>query len=271
MNYNKPLIINTMRSNLFTKAASLLFTGLLMISCTDNDDPATRGQLSISVDNSLDETGAKSDIAAKEVGANISLSAFWINIEEFELEIEYEGEYESEYESEAGGETEEEWDDDGYYDFEDEFELEGPFEVDLLAGQVELMNISVPVGEFEELEFEFDKSTNPESELFGKSILVTGTLEGMPFVFWHDFNEEVEVDFEDVEQNITITEGTESITINFDITAIFNHDFGVDLSMAADGNGDGTIEISPMDEDGNNALAHAIKEAIKMHIELLDD
>ncbi|THD66624.1 hypothetical protein E7Z59_12600 [Robertkochia marina] len=261
-----------MKNEFLSKAGALLFAGLLMISCSDNDDPATRGQLSISIDNSLVDASAKSAVAAKDINADLSLSEFWINIEEFELEIEYEGEdYEMETESETEGEYEEEWDDDGFYDFEDEIELEGPFEVDLLAGSVELMNISVPVGEFEELEFKFDKSMNQESELFGKSILVKGSYAGTPFVFWHDFNEEVEVDFEDVQQNIVITEGTESITINFDITAIFNHDFGVDLSMATDGNGDGTIEISPMDEDGNNGLADTIKEAIKKHIELLDD
>lgn len=133
------------------------------------------------------------------------------------------------------------------------------------------MNVSVPVGPFEELEFDFEKSDNPESELFGKSILVQGTYEGVPFVFWHDFMDEVEVDFEDATQNIIITEGTESITINFDLLGIFGQDFGIDLSAATDGNGDGTIEISPMDEDGNNDLADALKEAIKNHIELLED
>lgn len=261
--------MNTMKNSYLTKAGALLFSGLLMLSCTDSDDPATRGQLSISIDNSLVDASAKSAVAAKAINADLSLSEFWINIEEFELEVDYEDDY---YENDnEQSDDDEQWDDDGYYDFEDEIELEGPFEVDLLAGQVELMNISVPVGEFEELEFEFDKSMNPESELYGKSILVKGSYAGTPFVFWHDFNEEVEVDFEDVAQNIVIIEGAESITINFDITAIFNHDFGVDLSMAADGNGDGTIEISPMDEDGNNDLANAIKEAIKKNVELLED
>lgn len=264
-----------MKNSFLTKAGTLLFSGLLLLSCTDQDDPATRGQLSISVAGTGSSTGAKSDVASKDFGTNITLNEFWINIEEFELEIEYEGEYEEEYETESESEgeyeSETEWDDDGYYDFEDEFELEGPFEVDLLAGEVELMNISVPIGVFGELEFEFDKSTNPESALFGKSILISGTLEDMPFVFWHDFNDEVEVDFEDAQENITITEGTESIVINFDIHTIFSTIGGIDLSMAKDGNGDGTIEISPMDQDGNNALANTIKEAIKLNIELLDD
>ncbi|WP_224490073.1 hypothetical protein [Robertkochia flava] len=256
-----------MNFKLLSKVSGLFFSGLLMISCSDNDDPATRGQLSINVANSLVETGAKSS-SHKEVAPGLDLSTFLINIEEFELEIDYEDEN---YDDDNYSGDDDLWDDDGYYDSEDEFELEGPFVVDLLAGKVELMNISVPVGPFEELEFEFEKSDDPESALFGKSILIEGTFEGTPFVFWHDFNDEVEVDFEDVEQNIVITEGAESVTINFDLLGIFTQDFGIDLSAATDGNGDGTVEISPMDEDGNNDLADAIKEAIKNHIELLED
>lgn len=250
-----------------SKVSALFLSGLLLVSCSDNDDPATRGQLSISVANSLVSTGAK-NFSNKEVSPGLDISKFLINIKEFELEIDYEDEN---YDDDNYSGDDDIWDDDGYYDFEDEFELEGPFEVDLLAGKVELMNVSVPVGPFEELEFDFEKSDNPESELFGKSILVQGTYEGVPFVFWHDFMDEVEVDFEDATQNIIITEGTESITINFDLLGIFGQDFGIDLSAATDGNGDGTIEISPMDEDGNNDLADALKEAIKNHIELLED
>lgn len=252
-----------MNTNLIYKLAGFLFTAILFVSCSDNDDPADRGQLSISVNNSLNGGSAKG-LSAREVAPGLDLTTFLINIEEFELEVDYE---DDDYE----GEDDDMWDDDGYYDFEDEFELEGPFVVDLLAGKVELMNISVPMGPFEELEFDFEKSDDPESVLFGKSILVEGTYNGIPFVFWHDFMDEVEVDFEDVEQDIVITEGTESVTIYFDITQIFSLEYGVDLSVALDGNGDGVIEISPKDEDGNNQLAHDLKEALKDHIDLLDD
>lgn len=251
-----------MKNNWILNVIGMLLLAVA-ISCSDNDDLMSRGQLKISAGSSLEEVSAKG-IASKDVNADLSLSSFWINITEFELELDLEDDDYQEDENE-------DWDDDGYYDSEDEIELEGPFEVDLLAGQVELLNVSVPMGNFEELEFEFEKSGNPESDLFGKSIMIEGSIQGTPFVFWHDFNEEVEVDFEEATQNITITGGTESIVINFDLTQIFNSAFGVDLSAATDNNQDGLIEISPVDEDGNNDLAQALKEAIKMHIDLLDD
>ncbi|MBL7472193.1 hypothetical protein IS446_05250 [Robertkochia sp. 1368] len=247
------------------KIGSLLFTLLLIISCSDNDDPVTRGQLRISVGNSLDSEGAKGMVANREVAPGLDITTFLINMEEFELEIDHE---DDDYDGEDDDEM---WDDDGYYDSEDEFELEGPFVVDMLAGKVELMNINMPMGPFDEIEFDFEKSDDPESILFGKSILVEGTFEGVPFIFWHDFMDEIEVDFEDVEKDIVITEGTESVTIYFDIANMFSLEQGIDLSEAKDGNGDGVIEISPKDEDGNNQLAHDLKEALKAHIDLLDD
>jgi hypothetical protein len=45
----------------------------------------------------------------------------------------------------------------------------------------------------------------------------------------------------------------------------------IDLSSTTDGNGDGIIEISPNDTDGNNALANTIKNLTKEGIDLLDD
>ena len=59
--------------------------------------------------------------------------------------------------------------------------------------------------------------------------------------------------------------------INFDLSAVLGATGTVDLSMATDNDGDGVIVISPQDEDGNNALAEALKEAIKAQIELMDD
>ena len=59
--------------------------------------------------------------------------------------------------------------------------------------------------------------------------------------------------------------------IDFDLSLIFDSTAGVDLSQATDGNQDGTIEISPSDPDGNNELAQSIRNAIKQHIDLLDD
>jgi hypothetical protein len=159
--------------------------------------------------------------------------------------------------------------DDDRYDSEDEFELRGPFELNLSAGEVTIVDVDIPVGEYEEVEFEMDRSTNATSDLFQKSILMRGTISGTPFEFYHTFNEDFEVDYEDAGQNLVITEeNSNSVVFEFDLVSVLNL---VDLSNASDDDGDGTIEISPEDNDGNRQLANRIKNAIKEYVDLLDD
>jgi hypothetical protein len=86
--------------------------------------------------------------------------------------------------------------------------------------------------------------------------------------FFHTFEEDFEVDYEDEGQNLIIDDSNNNeVTFNFDLNAVVN---AVDFSSAADGDGDGTILISPDDNDGNNALANQIKSAIVQFAELLD-
>ena len=123
----------------------------------------------------------------------------------------------------------------------------------------------------EEIEFEFDKSTNAQSNLYGKSMQMEGTINGTPFVFWHDFEEEIEVEFEDGTPNTIVYNDENGIVIHFDLTAVLDATPSVNLANAVDGNGNGIIEIGPNDTDGNQALAQAMKQAIKAQIDLLDD
>ncbi|MGO2102429.1 MAG: hypothetical protein ACTH3E_05210 [Psychroflexus halocasei] len=152
---------------------------------------------------------------------------------------------------------------------QDDIELAGPFELDLSQGEVTIANVEIPVGVYEEIEFEMDINNNPSSDLYQKSIMITGIISGKPFTFYHTFEEEFEIDYEDAGQNLVIEEGSDaSVVFNFDLQAVINT---VDLSSAQDLNNDGTIDISPIDEDGNNALANQIKNAIVQYAELLDD
>lgn len=177
---------------------------------------------------------------------NVILGEFLVNFKEIELELQ-----------------------DGFYDSDDDIELKGPFEIDLLSGNsIQLVDIEIPNGVYEEIEFEFDKSENQNSDLFGKSMLLTGEINGQSFVFWHDFEDEIEIDYEDSDQNLIINNDTKEVVINFDINAVLSM---IDLSTATDGDGDGVITISPEDMDGNNDLAEALKEAFKVQIDLLDD
>lgn len=255
----------TLKSITGNSAFALIFS-LFLISCS-SDEADGNGTLKLSAKTSVNSSSAKTASTSKSINTDVFVSDFRVNIREFELEMD-DAEFESENESEYDDDI---WDDDGYYDYEDEFELEGPFELDLLAGEINFLSVDVPNGDFEELEFKFDRSTDPNSDLFGKSVLIQGTINDIPFIFWNDFEDEVEVDFEEAELDISIRSNTEGITIEFDLSQIFDVVSGVDLSQAADGNENGTIEINPEDTDGNNALAESIRERIKTAIDLLDD
>ena len=104
--------------------------------------------------------------------------------------------------------------------------------------------------------------------MFGKSMKMTGAINGVPFEFWHDFDEEIEIDFEDSNKNLVINNNTSEVIINFNLNTVIDM---VDFSKATDNDGDGVITISPQDLDGNNALAQQLKDAIKAHIDLMDD
>ncbi|MCO5724781.1 hypothetical protein [Robiginitalea marina] len=246
-----------------------LLTLALGTSCSDDQDDNPNGQLRLSAKATFTSGSAsKSPSAGKTINADLEVSEFLINLKEFELELDDDA---FEFDDDDFEGDDDLWDDDGYLDFDDEIELEGPFELDLMAGQITFINTTLPNGKFEELEFKFDRSDDPQSELFGKSVLIRGTISQIPFEFWHDFEDEVEIDFDDPTMDIVISTGVESLVLDFDLSLLFNSISGIDLTQATDGNEDGVIEISPQDPDGNNALANEIRNRMKDLIDLLDD
>jgi len=157
---------------------------------------------------------------------------------------------------------------DNFIDSEDEIELQGPFELDLLTGTSNIASLDLPQADYEEIEFEFDRNIDQSSDMFNKTVVVQGTIDTIPFIFWHDFEEGIEVDFENESNDITVTASLTELIINFDLNAMLSQ---VDLSTAINGNEDGTIEISPDGTDGNSDLAELLKEQLKAVAELLDD
>jgi hypothetical protein len=263
-----PKIKFTMSHSLKSLTLALL-TLALGTSCTDDQDDNPNGQLRLSAKATFTSGSAsKTPSSGKTINADLEVSEFLVNLKEFELELDDD---DFEFDDDDFEGDDDLWDDDGYLDYDDEIELEGPFELDLMDGQVTFINTPLPNGRFEELEFKFDRSDDPQSELFGKSVLIRGTIAGTPFEFWHDFEDEVELDFDDPSFDIVISTGTESLILDFDLSLLFNSISGIDLSEAADGNEDGVIEISPTDADGNNALANRIRDRMKALIDLLDD
>ncbi|MBA6152738.1 DUF4382 domain-containing protein [Gelidibacter maritimus] len=230
-------VLKKMKFGVVALSMATVFT-----ACSSDDDSTNvpnQGHLKIAAKASY------SPVASRGVNS-VNLGEFLVNFKEIELELQ-----------------------DGFYDSDDDIELKGPFEIDLFSGNsVQLVDIEIPNGIYEEIEFEFDKSENPNSDLFGRSMQMTGEINGQAFIFWHDFEDEIEIDYEDSEQKLVINNDTKEVVINFDLNAVLGM---VDLSTATDGDGDGVIVISPEDMDGNNDLAEAIKEAFKVQIDLLDD
>lgn len=238
-----------------TPLIALLVAGAFTACSSDDDAPGQiedQGKLGIYAKATYSPGVQRPDEANR--ATIVELSKFLINIEEIELEYD------------------EVIDGDRFYNWDNDIELKGPFEVDLLANSpMQLVNVRLPYGRLEEIEFEFDKSENPNSELYKQSMRMEGAINGMPFVFWHDFEDEIELEFDDDNGNGLVIDGQNSIVIDFNLNPVLDPTRGVDLSTAVDGNGDGVIEISPRDNDGNRALAEEMKRAIKKQIDILED
>ena len=107
--------------------------------------------------------------------------------------------------------------------------------------------------------------------MYGNSVFASGTINGTPFTFWHATDEEFEIDFEDVNKDIALRGQPLQVVINFNLGLLFDAASGVDISKAVDGDEDGTIEIGPNDEDGNDWLADILKDALEDATDLIDD
>lgn len=154
----------------------------------------------------------------------------------------------------------------------DEVQFRGPYQIDLLDNANALSqtigDAFVPDGHYKEMRFKFHKDEDlPATDnLFDKSIYIAGTIDGVPFVFWHDTSENL-----DLGRNtgVLVQDGIVDFTVQFDISQFLNSLNQIDLSLATDNNNDGLIEIYPNDEDGNQNIAADLKENIKMAADLM--
>ncbi|MGF1584830.1 MAG: hypothetical protein ACFCUM_05880 [Bacteroidales bacterium] len=240
-------------SNMFKTAGLFLFSLAIMSSC--NKDEVKNGtfiKFKSTYEAPVSTAGLKSTAAESVV-----IESFKINIEEIEIEFN---------------------DNDPLFATDSvatDYELDGPFEIDLLTDGNALettivKNVELPVAAYDEIEFKFRESENSISEMFGKSLLIKGTINGTPFIFWTDEEIEVEIEFEEV---FSMEEASLALlTVSFDIASLFDPaKGGIDLSNAADGNENGTIEIYPGDPDGNNDLADMLWEKLENIIEAFED
>ena len=154
----------------------------------------------------------------------------------------------------------------------DEIQFRGPYQIDLLDNTDALSqtigNAFVPDGKYKEMRFKFHKDEDlpASNDLFDKSIYIEGTIDGTPFVFWHDTSENLDVGRS---TGVLVQGNTVNFTVQFNISQFLSSLNQIDLSQATDNNNDGLIEIFPNDEDGNQDIADALKDNIKMAADLL--
>ncbi|MBT8236078.1 MAG: hypothetical protein KJO04_07790, partial [Bacteroidia bacterium] len=152
-------------------------------------------------------------------------------------------------------------------------QFRGPFQVDLLDNADALTQTIgtafVPDGMYKELRFKFHKDEDlpMANDLFDKSIFIEGTIDGTPFVFWHDTSENLDVGRS---TGVEVIDGTVNFTVTFDISQFLSSFNEIDLSTATDNNQDGLIEIYPNDEDGNREMADLLKENIKATADIIN-
>lgn len=238
-------------ANLF-KVLMIISLALFLSSCKKDEKTSLT---TIKFEASYSTAKSTSVKSSNTVG--IVIESFKINIEEIEIEFD---------------------DDDPLFATDScvtDIELEGPFEIDLVKDGNALEttianNVELPLAAYEEIEFEFRESENSISEMFGKSILIKGTIDGIPFIFWSDEEFEVEIEFDEL---VNLEEARQAVLIvSFDLASLFDSAIGgIDITSATDGNENGIIEIYPGDPDGNSDLADLIWEKIEYIIEAFEE
>ena len=235
--------------NLF-KAVMIVSLAVFFSSC-EKDNGLPDGNTTLKFKGIYNSNIEKKSSALSEV----AIERFTINIEEIEFEFDDD--------NNNNGLT------------YSEIKLKGPYEIDLVKdGQgrvVTLINdLNLPETGYDEIEFEFDKNENPISDMYKKTILIKGTINGTPFIFFTDEEFEIEVEFEDPVDLLEVESAI--IMVSFDVHALFDAaQGGIDISAAQDRNGNGIIEIYEDDPDGNDKLAEKIEDRLEDIIEAFEE
>ncbi len=220
---------------------------------------------------------------ATSTASGYTLETFLINIEDIEFEldddiddIDYNDDYEDDDGDDDGDDDKGIVDDDNDGD-SDEFEIKGPILIDLLSTEaghgLVIATSDLPSGVYEDVEVELDRYTkDPANEkIYNHTMFINGQIDGKKMEMWYDGDYDIELDFPDSEQNISLSGDEINVYIDFHINKMLETLNSIDFSGAKDGNGNGTIEIGPNDVDGNHEFAHYFIGAIFKSFDLDDN
>ncbi|OFX84293.1 MAG: hypothetical protein A2W99_00805 [Bacteroidetes bacterium GWF2_33_16] len=153
-----------------------------------------------------------------------------------------------------------------------EVQFRGPFIVDLLDSLTTYSEtvglIDLPNGVYDKLRLKLHKAEKvlESDEMFDKSIIIKGWVNGVPFEMWHDTD--VEFDFDFI-SGLNIDDNNFNYQVDFNISQFLNSYYSIDLTLALDEDHDGIIEINPENDDSNEGFAEKLKENIKYAAELI--
>ena len=206
-----------MRTKMSITTAALLVLG----ACSDGTGPTTGVQVSLTFASGVSAGGAAAPsrlagpIAVSYMDGTNTLEITSVQVVLSEIELESVEVVDCDDEPEPAG----------CEDFET-----GPVLIDLpLDGSTSTsVFISIPPGTYDEVEFDIHKVSNDDPEdaafllanptLEGKSIVVEGTYNDVPFTYETDLNEEQEFD---LVPNLVIVEDPTNITIRLDVSTWF--------------------------------------------------
>ena len=224
---------------------------LFIAACSNDDGDDSRIRLSVRATNTSGISSKTASFATKN-NENVIFTDFRISIRDVVFKN----------------------DDDPNSDLDtDEIQFRGPYQIDLLNGGDALTqtigDVVVPDGIYKELRFKFHKDEDlpATDKLFDKSIYIEGTIDGQPFVFWHDTSENLDVGRR---TGVEVLGGVVNFTVEFDMSQFLGSLKQIDLTQATDGNENGVIEIFPNDEDGNQEIAKDLKDNIKETADLIN-
>ncbi|MBS1976754.1 MAG: hypothetical protein JST46_05260 [Bacteroidetes bacterium] len=223
-----------------------LFSFFIM-SCSNNSGPSATTGVSLTM-SATTPTGTTTinGRAATVSTTSVTLSDVKVNVRDIHFDYDHEDEHFKK--------------DSAYHD-DGQQKLKGPYIVDLLNGgafadQI-IASLNVPNAKYERVSFKVAPSL-VDGDMKGKSISITGTVGTKPFVFWHNGDTRFGAKFND-STSLAAAGSAVKLAIHLEMDRILSAvNGGVDLSLAKDGNNDGTISIYPNDPDGNSDLSDKI-------------
>ena len=233
---------------------------LIMVTSCSSDSNSSSSKMNI-IGKATYTNPSKMNIIGTALTSGVVLTSFKINIKEIEFKVADA----SESENHDGNSSD--VNHDGMFNGQDETQLNGPWELDLLNQSAPVTTVTIANGTYEKVKFKLNKSLVSTSDLFNKTMEIRGTINGTPFVFWHNFESQFEIDYHDSAQNLIVSNGSFDLIININMDEVLSN---VDLTTAVDGNGNGIIEIGPNDTDGNHILAQQLNDDMDGATEMED-